>query len=170
MHGKPGLWPTEPSLPIPTTHDGNNKSEAKEEDLTSHRNQSTKTTGGEHQPTPNQESPDNQQDPANSTLPTDLGSPIMRNLCSKEISSKVHPALFIHKSKDQTMCVAATAVQVDDSLITGKNNIMKSAQQEDGEKLRFGLLEDLPFGFLGLNYSKGQNGELVVYSKHYVKS
>ena len=45
LHGKPGLWPAEPSLPIPTTHDGNNKSEAKEEDLTSHRNQSTKTTG-----------------------------------------------------------------------------------------------------------------------------
>ena len=124
----------------------NNKSEAKGEDLTSYQNQSI--TGEEHRLTPNQENPDSQQDSENSTPSTHLGSLIGHNLCSKEISSKVHPALFIHKSKDQTMCVAATAVQVDDSLITGKKNIMKSAQQEVGEKLRFGSIENLPFRFL----------------------
>ena len=77
---------TEPSLPIPTTHDDNNKSEAKEEDLTSHQNQFTQTTVEGHQTTSNQESPDNQQDPANSTLPIDLGFPIVCDLCSREIS------------------------------------------------------------------------------------
>ena len=79
---------TEPSLPIPTTHDDNNKSETKEGDLTSHQNQFTQTTVEGHQTTSNQGSPDNQQDPANSTLPIDLGFPIMCNLCSREISSK----------------------------------------------------------------------------------
>ena len=83
---------------------------------------------------------------------------------------KMDPALFVHKSKGQTMCDAATAVHVDDSLITGKKNIVKSAQQEIGEKLRFGSIEDLPFRFLGLNYSRGQDGELVVDCKHYVDS
>ena len=83
---------------------------------------------------------------------------------------KMDPALFVHKSKGQTMCDAATAVHVDDSLITGKKNIVKSAQQEIGEKLRFGSIEDLPFRFLGLNYSRGQDGELVVDSKYYVDS
>ena len=91
---------TEPSLPIPTTHDDNNKSEAKEEDLTSHQNQFTQTTVEGHQTTSNQESPDNQQDPANSTLPIDLGFPIMCNLCSREISSK---NFFRHCSIDHNI-------------------------------------------------------------------
>ena len=64
---------------------------------------------------------------------------------------KMDPALFVHKSKGQTMCDAATAVHVDDSLISGKKNIVEVAQQEIGEKLRFGSIEDLPFRFLGLN-------------------
>ena len=50
------------------------------------------------------------------------------------------------------MCDAATAVHVDDSLMAGKKNIVETAQQEIGQKLRFGSLEDLPFRFLGLNY------------------
>ena len=91
---------TEPSRPIPTTHDDNNKSEAKEEDLTSHQNQFTQTTVEGHQTTSNQESPDNQQDPANSTLPIDLGFPIMCNLCSREISSK---NFFRHCSIDHNI-------------------------------------------------------------------
>ena len=78
--------PSKPSLPIPTTHDDNNKPEAKEEDLTSHQNQFTQTTVEGHQTTSNQESPDNRQDPANSTLPIDLGFPIVCDLCSREIS------------------------------------------------------------------------------------
>ena len=57
MHGKPGPWPSEPSPPIPTTHNGNNKPEAEEEDLTSH--QFVQNTVGGLQPTPNQESPNN---------------------------------------------------------------------------------------------------------------
>ena len=80
------------------------------------------------------------------------------------------PALFVHKPKGQTMCDAATAVHVDDSLIAGKKNIVEAAQQEIGEKLRFGSIEDLPFRFLGLNYRRGQYGELIVDCQHYVDS
>ena len=83
---------------------------------------------------------------------------------------KMDPALFVHKPKGQTMCDAATAVHVDDSLIAGKKNIVEAAQQEIGEKLRFGSIEDLPFRFLGLNYRRGQYGELVVDCQHYVDS
>ena len=80
--------PLEPSLPSPTTHDGNNKSKAKEEDLTSHKNQFTQTTVEEHQPTSNQENPEKRQDPANSTFSINLGSPIWCNLCSRETPGK----------------------------------------------------------------------------------
>ena len=83
---------------------------------------------------------------------------------------KMDPALFVHKPKGQTMCDAATAVHVDDSLMAGKKNIVEAAQQEIGEKLRFGSIEDLPFRFLGLNYRRGQYGELVVDCLHYVDS
>ena len=68
------------------------------------------------------------------------------------------------------MCDAATAVHVYDSLIVGKKNIVEAAQQEIGEKLRFGSIEDLSFRFLGLNYRRGQYGELVVDCQHYVDS
>ena len=70
LHEKPGFWPAEPTLPIPSTCDGKNKSEAREEDLTSHQNQFT--TDGEHQPTPDQEEPDSQRDSTNFTPPTRL--------------------------------------------------------------------------------------------------
>ena len=88
LHGKTGLVPLEPSLPSPTTHDGNNKSEAKEEDLTSHKNQFTQTTVEEHQPTSNQENPEKRQDPANSTFSINLGFPIWCNLWSRETPGK----------------------------------------------------------------------------------
>ena len=68
------------------------------------------------------------------------------------------------------MCDAATAVHVDDSLIVGKKNIVEAAQQEIGEKLRFGSIEDLPFRFLGQNYKRGQQGELIIDCQHYVDS
>ena len=80
------------------------------------------------------------------------------------------PVLFVHKSKGQTMCDAATAVHVDDLLIAGKGNIVEAAQQKIGDKLKFGSIEDLPFRFLGLNYRRGQDGELVVDCQHYVNS
>ena len=43
---------------------------------------------------------------------------------------KMNPALFVHKTKGQTMCDAVTAVHVDDSLIASKKNIIEVAQQE----------------------------------------
>ena len=83
---------------------------------------------------------------------------------------RMDPALFVHKSKGQTMCDAATAVHVDDSLFTGQQDIVEAAQREIGEKLKFGSIESLPFRFLGLNYSRGQQGELIVDCQHYVDS
>ena len=78
LHGKPDLRLCEPSLPLPTTPDDNNKSEAKEEeDLTNHQNQSTV---GRHQ-----ESPNSPQDPANLTLPKDLDLPIGCNRVQSDI-------------------------------------------------------------------------------------
>ena len=83
---------------------------------------------------------------------------------------RMDPALFVHKPKGQTMCDAATAVHVDDLLIVGKKNIVRTAQQEIGEKLRFGSIEDLPFRFPGQNYKRGQQGELIIDCQHYVDS
>ena len=83
---------------------------------------------------------------------------------------KMDPALFVHKTKGQTMCDAATAIHADDSLIAGKKNIIEIAQQKIKEKLRFGSMEDLPSRFLGLNYRRGQYGELIVDYQHYVDS
>ena len=36
---------------------------------------------------------------------------------------KMDPVLFVHKTKGQTMCDAATAIHVDDSLIAGKKTL-----------------------------------------------
>ena len=68
------------------------------------------------------------------------------------------------------MCVAATTAQVDDPLTIEDKNPMKPPQQEDEEKLRLGSPENSSLGFLGPNYSKSKNGELVVYNKHYGNS
>ena len=46
--------------------------------------------------------------------------------------------------------------------VTEKISNNQSQMKEIGEKLRFGSVEDLPFRFLGLNYKRGQYGELVV--------
>ena len=88
LEGKPGLIPVEPLLPNPTTHDDKNKYEIKEEDLTSLCNQSTQITVGEPQSTSNQEGPEKQQDPANSTYFFDLGSPTGCNVRSRKTSDK----------------------------------------------------------------------------------
>ena len=65
---------------------------------------------------------------------------------------KMDPALFVHKTKGKTMCDAATAIHVNDLLVAGKKDIIKSAQQKIKEDLRSGVMEDLPARFLGLNY------------------
>ena len=92
---KSGSWSLGSSPPIPN---GNNKHEAEKEDLTSH--QSIQNIVGGHQPTLNLEIPVNQQNPANSTTPIDLGFPIICNLCSREISSK---NFFRHCSIDHNI-------------------------------------------------------------------
>ena len=78
--------------------------------------------------------------------------------------------MFVHKPKGQTMCDAATAIHENDIFVTGKADIIKSAQQKTKEDLRSGVREDLPTKFLGLNYRRGQQGELIVDCQHYVGS
>ena len=56
---------------------------------------------------------------------------------------KMDPALFVHKTKGQTMCDAATAIHLNDLLVAGKKDIIKSAQQKIKEDLRSGAMEVL---------------------------
>ena len=65
---------------------------------------------------------------------------------------RVDPAMFVHKTKGQTMCDAATAINENDIFVAGKADIIKSAQQKTKEDIRSGVREDLPTKFLGLNY------------------
>ena len=64
----------------------NYRSKQKEEDLTSHQNQDVK--GGEYQPTPNQESPVDQQDSENSTPTTQLSSLSKHNIVADQSPSQ----------------------------------------------------------------------------------
>ena len=50
-----------------------------------------------------------------------------------------------------------------------KKNIVENSQHKIQEKLRLGPRDDLP-RFLGLNYKRGQYGELIVDCQHYIDS
>ena len=65
---------------------------------------------------------------------------------------------------------AAAAIHENDIFVAGKADIIKSAQQRTKEDIRSGVREDLPTKFLGLNYRRGQQGELIVDCQHYVGS
>ena len=80
------------------------------------------------------------------------------------------PALFIHKSPGQEMCDAAAAVHVDDSLMAGKQEVINKARQDMSERLNYGSVEELPFRFLGSNYKRGPEGEIILDLQHYVDS
>ena len=76
------------------------------------------------------------------------------------------PALFIHKSPGQEMCDAAAAVHVDDSLMAGKQEVINKARQDMSERLNYGSVEELPFRFLGSNYKRGPEGEIILDLQH----
>ena len=82
---------------------------------------------------------------------------------------KTDPALFIYKPKAQTMCEVAGTVHVKDLLVAGKKNIMENSQHKIQENLGLDPRDDLP-RFLGLNYKRGQQGELIVVCQHYTDS
>ena len=58
----------------------------------------------------------------------------------------------------------------NDIFVAGKADIIKSAQQRTKEDLRSSVRDDLPTRFLGLNYKRGQQGELIVDCQHYVEN
>ena len=79
------------------------------------------------------------------------------------------PAMFIHKADDQEMCDAGAAVHVDDALNAGKKEVLDEAQKKMNKKLTYGTVENLPFRFLGGNYRRGEQGEIIMDLKHYVE-
>ena len=76
------------------------------------------------------------------------------------------PALFVHKTPGQEMCDLVAAVHVYDSLIAGKKNVINKAQQDISERLNYGSVEELPFRFLGSNYRRGPEGEIILDLQH----
>ena len=78
------------------------------------------------------------------------------------------PAMFIHKSKGQEMCDAGAAVHVDDAMTAGKADQLDKAQQQLEQSLKYGSVETLPFRFLGSNYKRLRNGDIVIDQQHYV--
>ena len=78
------------------------------------------------------------------------------------------PALFVHKSPGEEMCDAAAAVHVDDSLFSGKEDVINKAEQDMKKRLKYGLVEQLLFRFLGSSYKRGEDGEIIVDLQHYV--
>lgn len=113
LEGKSGFIPLEPLLPNPTTHDDKNKYEIKEEDLTSLCNQSTQFTVGEPQSTLNQEGPEKQQDPANSTHFIDLGSPTGCNVRSRKTPDKNFSHYYFTDRDIKSPNLTQHAVRVD---------------------------------------------------------
>ena len=65
------------------------------------------------------------------------------------------------------MCDAASTVHDKDLLVVGKKNIMESSQYKIQEKLELDPREDLP-RFSGLEYKRGQQGEMIVNCQHYI--
>ena len=193
----PGPWLAESLLQIPATQDDNSKSDAKEEDLTSHQNQLTKTLVEGYRSAANQESSNNQQDTtpheASVQLLPKFNSPrnkaqdlnkivyglvdAPRTFYLKQMEELKHNdphqpeidfTLFTYKLKNQTLKDAVTIAQVEDPPTVGKQNITKLAQQEVEKKLRLGSIEDLPIRILSLNQNRYYNRGPVENSKPYV--
>ena len=80
------------------------------------------------------------------------------------------PALFLHRPNNNAkeMCDAASAVHVDDAFNAGKPEVLDEVQQKMRNKLTYGTVDTLPFRFLGSNYRKDDNGDMILDQKHYV--
>ena len=78
------------------------------------------------------------------------------------------PAMFIHKPKGEQMMDGGAAVHVDDTMTAGKKQVLDRAQQKLEENLKYGSVDTLPFRFLGSNYRRLHNGEIMIDQKHYV--
>ena len=106
LHGIPDLLPSTQQLtvdttPVPAVHMSDDQSEPgmvlrddtraitqDDENPVSNQHQSVPLIAVKPRDIPSTKSTDNQQRPANSTHPADLGLPMQCNLCDKEISSK----------------------------------------------------------------------------------
>ena len=78
------------------------------------------------------------------------------------------PAMFIHKPKGEQMMDGGAAVHVDDTMAAGKKQVLDRAQQQLEKNLKYGNVDNLPFRFLGNNYRRLHNGEIMIDQKHYV--
>merc|ERR1712197_272232 len=76
--------------------------------------------------------------------------------------------MFIHKSGTSEMCDGGAAVHVDDAMMAGKAKVLDNAQEQLEERLKYGSVDTLPFRFLGSNYRRLHNGEILIDQKHYV--
>ena len=78
------------------------------------------------------------------------------------------PAMFIHKSGRSGMCDGGAAVHVDDAMMAGKAEVVDKAQEQLKERLKYGSVDRLPFRFLGSNYRRQSNGDIIIDQQHYV--
>ena len=78
------------------------------------------------------------------------------------------PAMFIHKTRGQQMCDAGAAVHVDDALTAGKGEVLDKASEQLETRLKYGTVESLPFRFLGGNYKRLHNGDIIIDNQHFV--
>ena len=78
------------------------------------------------------------------------------------------PAMFIHKPKGEQMMDGGAAVHVDDTMTAGNKQVLDRAQQQMEKNLKYGSVDTLPFRFLGSNYKRLHNGEIMIDQKHYV--
>ena len=77
------------------------------------------------------------------------------------------PATFVWKENDEIKAVYAA--HVDDCLVTGEREAVKTAQEKMAEKFDYGEIQQLPIRFLGINISKDQEGDITLDQEHYVK-